>query len=312
MSDLRKDILRTLVYHDVFDYSLTLEQILKFFLPTSKTVALNSKLPSEIKKWLKRLQQEKKVFKKENFYFLSCSTTSKEANLKDKADLRKEREKYAQQKLKVVVKIVRVLRYIPWIKLIALTGGLTMKNSDKDDDIDFLIITSKNRLWLTRLLVIVFLEILGKRTKPGSAKAKDKICPNLFLDELALSMPLRKRNLFIAHEICQMQPVFDRDHTYKKFLQANIWVKKYLPCVLIEMKGNFLYKQKLGHKTARFWLLDFLENLAYKTQLNYKKLKKNFPEISPHYAFFHILNQEKNILNKFRQKCLIYRLYNSS
>jgi len=49
----------------------------------------------------------------------------------------------------------------------------------------------------------------------------------MFVSEPAL--PESERDLFSAHEVLQMEPVFDRGNTYKKFLLANKWVKTFLP-----------------------------------------------------------------------------------
>ena len=47
------------------------------------------------------------------------------------------------------------------------------------------------------------------------------------IDETTLA--IKRRNLYIAHEICQAQPVFERDQTYQKFIAANLWYKNFLP-----------------------------------------------------------------------------------
>ena len=51
----------------------------------------------------------------------------------------------------------------------------------------------------------------------------------MFVTERGMSVPQNERDLFSAHEVLQMEPVFVRKNIYKKFLQANSWVKAYLP-----------------------------------------------------------------------------------
>jgi len=41
-----------------------------------------------------------------------------------------------------------------------------MNNAKRSDDIDFLIVTGANRLWLTRALAVLLIELLGRRRKP--------------------------------------------------------------------------------------------------------------------------------------------------
>ena len=98
-----------------------------------------------------------------------------------------------------------------------------MNNAVENDDIDLMIITAANRLWLTRLLASLLLFPWLRRGR----KIHNRVCLNLWLDESALA--LTQRNLYIAHEICQAKPVFERNKTYQKFIAANLWYKKFLP-----------------------------------------------------------------------------------
>jgi len=100
-----------------------------------------------------------------------------------------------------------------------------VENSEEGDDIDLMIVTSPQRLWLTRGLVVVFLLLTGQYRRPE--KIKDKVCPNLMFSEEVLEFP--DHDLFTAHEIVQMLPIYDRLNTYQKFLQANSWIKDFLP-----------------------------------------------------------------------------------
>jgi len=123
---------------------------------------------------------------------------------------------------------VRVLRLIPFIKMVAVTGNLAMRNANQEDDIDFLIITQRKRLWLSRFFAVVLLELLGKRRRPEEKEVKDKICLNMFLDEDHLEMSEKQQNLFSAHEILQLKSLYEKDDFYDKFLDQNRWVKKFL------------------------------------------------------------------------------------
>ncbi|GAG00712.1 unnamed protein product [marine sediment metagenome] len=212
-------------------------------------------------------------------------------------ELRKKKEKYSQKKLKIAKKTANFLKFIPWIKVIGITGALAMHNSDKDDDIDFLIITQRDRLWLTRLLIVFFLEILGKRRRPNDKKIKDKICLNMFLDEFTLSLSKTKRNLFTAHEIVQMSPIYNKDNTYERFLRANLWVKKYLPNSL---KDTSEVARSDSSEVEGSCILNLLENLAYQFQSKYMKSKITSERISPHFAFFHPKDRSREILVKYK------------
>jgi len=149
---------------------------------------------------------------------------------------------------------IKLLRFFPQIKLVGLSGSISMLNAKDEDDIDLFIITSENRLFTGRLIALILAQLLGLRrirsTKaqntvsrpphPKGAQAIDskqvssllsrnKICLNLFFDESRLNVPKFKKTEFVAHEILQMKPIINKFQTYEKFLQANSWVKKIFP-----------------------------------------------------------------------------------
>ncbi len=208
MDSLQKRILKTLVYADIFDYPLTFNQLKKFLITSQK---------KDFKIGDVKL---KEIAEKGNYFFLR----GREKIVKE----RKRKEKYADRKLKIAQQVVRVLRLIPFIKMVAVTGNLAMRNANQEDDIDFLIITQRKRLWLSRFFAVVLLELLGKRRRPEEKEVKDKICLNMFLDEDHLEMSEKQQNLFSAHEILQLKSLYEKDDFYDKFLDQNRWVKKFL------------------------------------------------------------------------------------
>ena len=60
----------------------------------------------------------------------------------------------AKQKEVIAGNAVKIIRQIPSVRLIALTGSVAINNAKATDDIDLFIITTSHTLWLTRLLVI--------------------------------------------------------------------------------------------------------------------------------------------------------------
>jgi len=198
----RQAILKTLHYADIFDYPLKVEEIHRYLVKPLKIDVL--------KEILSQMGSGP-------YYCLP--------GREGIVELRKRRQAWSQPKLRKARKITSFLKFIPWIKLIGVTGALAVENSDEGDDIDLLVITTPKRLWLTRGLVVTFLLLTGQYRRPG--KVKDRICPNLMIGEDALEFP--NRDLFTAHEIAQMRPIFDRNDTYQKFLQANSWIKDFLP-----------------------------------------------------------------------------------
>jgi len=279
MDQAHQAILKTLAYADVFNYPLTKTQLNRWLIWPS-----SSSPPS-------------------NLNLRSIPQTSSYYHLKHRqpiVKLRRQNQRFSQLKLTLAKKAVHFLKLIPSIKLIAITGALTMNNSGQHDDIDLMIITQTHRLWLTRLFSIFLLEFLHLRRRPKAKILTNKICLNLFLDESILKLPASQRNLYTAHEVCQIKPLVNRGHTYQKFLAANSWVKNYLPHAL--KIPTIKPSPKPSSPPPP------LETLAYNLQLKYMHKKRTRERIQPHSAFFHPRPTSQIVLKKYHQKLTILGL----
>lgn len=213
---MKKEIISTLAYADIFDYPLSASEVWKFLISQKKTRV------KDVQQVLLRMSADLKLISTDNKYFFLRGR-------KEIVDTRRKRRNWSQSKLKIAKQVARWLKLIPTIKMVAVTGALAMENSNKNDDIDLLIITSKNRLWLTRFLTVILLELVAKRRHPADKEVKDKICLNMFLDEGHLEVPKKEQDLFSSHEVCQLKVLWDKNGIYQKFLKANLWSKKFLP-----------------------------------------------------------------------------------
>jgi hypothetical protein len=274
MSRIQKAVFKTLAYADIFDYPLTQTEIKKWLIwpHPSTPPSLNPVL---------------KTFPRTNHYYHLKSRQSI-------TKLRRQRHRFSQLKWSLARQATHWLKLIPTIKLIAVTGALTMNNSDKNDDIDLIIITQKNRLWLTRVFSILLLELLRRRRRPQDKQPADKICLNLFLDQSALQLPPSHRNLYTAHEIAQLKPLYNKDNTYQKFLSQNSWLKNYLPHAVKISSSKPITSQSSPPS--------LLETLAFKLQHAYMKPKITHEKVTPHTAFFHPRQTSQMVLKKYRQK----------
>jgi hypothetical protein len=112
----------------------------------------------------------------------------------------------------------RLIARLPFVRMVAVTGALSVNNSEPEDDIDYLIVTAPERLWLCRAFIILLVKVAGWRG--------DVICPNYFLSEAALALP--ERDLFTAHELVQMVPLAGQA-IYEQMMQMNGWTEIFLP-----------------------------------------------------------------------------------
>ncbi|MBI3955723.1 hypothetical protein HY339_00550 [Candidatus Gottesmanbacteria bacterium] len=143
--------------------------------------------------------------------------------------IRKQREEWSREKWIRARLVAKLLKIIPTITLVGVTGGLTRFNVRQEDDIDFLIITAPKTLWVTRALTTILLDIFHLRRRPGDREFQNLICLNMFMGEDGLAVARGERDLFTAHEVLLMKPLWERDGAYRKFLSANRWVRRFLP-----------------------------------------------------------------------------------
>lgn len=298
-NNLASSIIHTLAYSDIFDYPLTLEEVNEFLIADTK-VRIDT-----IRKTLLILadpstgsgQVSKQVYTDGGFYFLKGREKI--------VELRRKRAEWSRKKLEIAQKTADKLKVIPSIKMIGVTGALAMENCKEDDDIDLLIITTKNSLWLTRFLIIVLCPILGiKRRKPKEENTKDRICFNLFLDENHLG--IEPENLFLAHEVVQVKPVINRKQTYEKLLTDNHWARRFLPNAVKETRypDNKIATHQNTCLISQYLniLKSFLDILAFKLQYLYMKQKITCEKVNLHQAFFHPADISKKIVSEYEKR----------
>ena len=259
----------SVLYHDKFDYPLTLEELQRWRLGNYLVI-----------------HSRKEIERKGNFVFLK--------GRKEIITKRLLKEKISNKKVKLAKKAVKILAEIPTILMIGLTGSLAMGNADSASDIDLLIVTKKGTLWTTRALAYAVLALSGQKTRrPNDKIQKDKLCLNLWLDESATIW--KKRNLFTAHEIAQIKPLLNREKSYENFLQKNSWVRGYWPNAL-----GAQVKSVGSNKTNAIFNLacKVFEPFAFLLQYLYMKPKITKEQIHKNRAIFHPVDWSRFILRQ--------------
>lgn len=279
---MEKAILKTLTYADIFDYPLTLREIYKWLINKKAT-----------------LQQIEKKLPQQKYYYLP----GREGLVK----IRKQKEKQSKVYLRKAKVICQLLKVIPWIKLVGISGGLAMENAGVKDDIDLFIITGKNRLWISRLLALGLLSLTFQRRKvndPGG-KIAGKLCINTLLEEDRLEQ--KNKDIYLAHEVLQMKVLWQRDGIYSKYLENNSWVFKFLPNWTTQVKSEIPRLRsgqefKVQSDNAKFKSFNFLEKLVKKFQLQIMQEPKGMERIEDGALYFHPQDVREKILALYKQK----------
>lgn len=286
---LKKAVLKTFIYSSLFDFPLTGYEVYYYLI----------ELQASQEKVREILSKAKLVSKKDDYFFLNDNF-----NLVSK---RIERKSASQQKWKIADKASRLLSCIPTIQVIGVTGGLAMNNADKEDDIDFLIIAYPGFLWITRFFSTILLDFFGLRRKPHQKNVKDLICLNMFLDTKHLGILLQDQNLYLAHEVLQMTPLLNRNHTYEYFLGQNKWVEKFLPNCWNVKNSDLQLRTFSSHKFTLFLSALFypLENFLYILQKKYMEKNMTSEKVNLHHIEFHPGNFKEKILSIYSKKTRI-------
>src|SRR5665647_476342 len=262
LSELAKNILTTIVYYDVLDYSLTIFELEKYLmraeekrLGTEEKLGLTQIMPVLESEELKNLIEEC-----QGFYFLQ--------GRQDLVAQRIERNKISEKKLKIIFRLAKWLRFVPYLRMIAVTGRLAMKNSEKGSDIDVLVAIQKGRMFTGRLLLTLVVHLFGQRRY--GKKIADRVCLNYFVTDNALEIKLK--DLFSASEYFFALPVYNAE-IFQNFQKANSWIADYkanyfpdeIPGVRTVEDSSFSrFFQKLGEGLLSF---DWIEKGLKKWQL---------------------------------------------
>jgi len=199
-----KSIIKVLAYFNVFEYPLNKEEIFNFLdMPCDKIA---------FEKALVYLCNQEVVHRHEEFYSLQQNSHLIERRRKGNG--------LAIEQLKVADKISRFLYRFPYVKGIAVSGSLSKNYADEKSDIDFFIITAKNRLWIARTLMHIFKKLTFLTGR------QHWFCMNYFVDESALE--IKEKNIFTAVEVATVLPL-QGETIFKDFINENKWVKDYFP-----------------------------------------------------------------------------------
>ncbi len=294
-ASLARQVLLTIAYTDQFEYPLTLDEIELRFITTTDKVITKKMIESVIK----TLINQGKLEKLDNYYFL--------VGKKEFVALRKQRAQWSAQKQTSVQQLVAYARFIPWVRGIAVTGSLAMNNANEDSDIDFLFVTQKNRLWLSRVLVTTLTWLLGKR-RAWNIEKPNSWCCNLWLEEGSLAMPEDKHSLYTAYEICQAKWVLDKGGVRLFFYRSNSWVAtdivNYLMTMIRDAQGTENTSEPFTAAPVLRWvgrqLLTVLNFVAYSAQKLYMLPHMTRETVDLRHAFFHPRDTQQLVYTRWK------------
>lgn len=201
---LETAIIQTVAYVDVFDYPLMAKEIHRYLAgvpaplgPVESLLANGRLVPG-------RLACSKGYF----------TLAGRESIV----STRRRRARAARRLWPCALDYGRILAGLPFVRMVAITGSLAVNNVEEGADIDYLVVTANDRLWLCRAFAILIVRMAARR---GIT-----LCPNYLLSERSLLF--REQNLYTAHELTQMIPLSGK-RVYQEMRRVNRWTEAWLP-----------------------------------------------------------------------------------
>lgn len=262
---VRASVVSTLAFFDLFDLPLTALEVWQGLDRACSFSSLQDFLD----------QESDQISRQQGFYFLSGRDKLVEKRIRN--------YNLYNHKIQKALAAARIMSFLPGLEMVAACNNFSYS---KDSDIDVFIITQKNRLWLTRLLVSLAMQFAHMRRH--GEKIEDRICLSFYISEDNLdlsSLALRKQeeifDPYFIHWINDLLPIYGED-MFAKFWQANSWSKDFLPNTKMpSLSPSFLIRDNVFSKMTKTFLnffikivpFNFLNEIAKKIQV--KKMSKN-------------------------------------
>jgi hypothetical protein len=280
LTQTEKSIIRTLAFFDIFNFPLTKEELWQNLWSTDALIKPNSdELFAEFNRALERLIP-KHVTCVEGFYSIDKTTAPQ------KVEKRKKNYLVAINKIKIALKNARLICRLPHIRAIFLCNNLAYNNAREDSDIDFFVITTRQRLFTAKFFSSALLKILNRR--PTKHDAKNKICLSFMIAEnrLRLGDLLYPDDVYFHYWFKQLVPIFDPDNFAAKLWEDNSWVKIKLPNANFFSSSRRMFAKKRNSalkRIAEFFCGDISERICRQIQLSIMPAdtKKKAAEGSP-------------------------------
>ena len=203
--DFDHDIIRTLLYYEIFDHPLTLRELFQFF-------PRNSISFGSFRNRVTELAAAGTVREEGGFYQLAANQTSLE-------EIRVRRERLAKRRLRISRFMSQIIKRFPFVRGVFLSGDLSKGVASPPSDIDYVVITEPGRLWVCRSLLILFKKVF-------LLNRKKYFCLNYFVTSDHLGVD--ERNYYTATEVAHLKPLYNFP-LLLKYMNENTWIKEYFP-----------------------------------------------------------------------------------
>jgi predicted nucleotidyltransferase len=199
MNDERLDLIDALVYGDAFDCAVTLDELWRY-----------SRIRVGREALLRLLEEDSAlgslVAERDGLYSFA-----------DRPELlasRRARIDRARALQRRASRVAGVIRHVPFVRAIALTGSAAADDAGEEADVDLLVVVERERLGTVFVLLGAASRVLGRRL----------FCPNYYVsnDDVAVE----PRGLYVARELEQARVLVGDPNALRA---ANGWLRDVFP-----------------------------------------------------------------------------------
>lgn len=203
-AEVRNHIIRTLLYYDIFNYPLKSEEVFRF-------LGINHVDHPFIVSQLNSLSEEKFIYRFGEFFTVQNNETNVIRRQKGNAE--------AERCLSIAQRQARLINRFPFVRAVMASGSLSKGYMDEKSDLDFFIVTHPGRLWIARMLLVMYKRIF-------LFNSHKYFCVNYFVDTEHLE--IEEKNMFTATELATVIPLQGAEY-YTKLHSQNPWLKNFFP-----------------------------------------------------------------------------------
>lgn len=231
-SGLEEALLRTVSFFDVLGYCLTADEIchrLLAFRASSDEVLLGLALSPRIET-------------DGTYYFLKGRS--------ELATLRIDNQVYHREMLKKVERLKWIFSVTPFLKGVYICNTLAMTQARPGSDIDVLVVTKRNRLFIVRTCLLILTQLFGVR-RHGD-KVEGRLCLSFFVDEDHVDFSellLQPYDVYFSYWLLLLKPI----GTSPSLLSLNLWMKDYFSEEILPRNQYFSDTVSGRSRFVKFW-----------------------------------------------------------
>lgn len=301
---LKNNVLRALLYYDIFSHPLSADELFTF-------IPENSVSKQDFCTLLEKASVEKNCpfGSLGGYYYIKPNIQY--------IELRKQKENISRKMWRMAGIVTHVIKRFPFVRCVLVSGSLSKNSSNAASDIDFMIITEENRLWIARTMLMIFKKIF-------LLNSYKYFCLNYYITSSHLE--IEEKNIFTATEIVTVKATFNTQ-MMNDFVSANRWVKEYFPNYALcdpslhspgckpnerisyfQRFAEFFFRGSIGDKlnrkflqmTIKHWYNRYAHIDRKERNLMFKSTE-NISKAHPH-------NMQKLILNRYYDKLKEFNL----